>query len=95
MWVIDDKSWSLLVNTGDLEYMGEPSIIVTASSILDAGRGAVFKYLFDGGKKLSLAESFEIAQNRTFFVCFMATEDSTFISALPTDCSKVQKCSCK
>ena len=39
MWLIDDKCGSLLAITGDLEYMGEPSIIVTASSILDAGRG--------------------------------------------------------
>ena len=36
---VDDKSWSLLANTGDLAYMGEPLIIVTASSILDVGRG--------------------------------------------------------
>ena len=39
MWVIDDKSGRLLANTGDLAYMGEPLIIVTASSILDVGRG--------------------------------------------------------
>ena len=39
MWVIDDKYGSLLTNTGDLAYMGEPLIIVTASSILDVGRG--------------------------------------------------------
>ena len=26
MWVIDDKSESLLANTGGLEYMGEPLI---------------------------------------------------------------------
>ena len=39
--------------------MGEPLIIVTASSILDAGRGPVFKYSFDGGKKILLAECFE------------------------------------
>ena len=38
MWVIDDKFESLLANTGDLAYMGEPLIIVTASSILDVGR---------------------------------------------------------
>ena len=36
---VDDKSGSLLDNTGDLAYMGEPLIIVTASSILDVGRG--------------------------------------------------------
>ena len=36
---------------------GEPLIIVTASSILDAG--PVFKYPFDGGKKILLAECFE------------------------------------
>ena len=35
----DDKSGSPLANTGDLAYMGEPLIIVTASSILDVGRG--------------------------------------------------------
>ena len=39
MWVIDDKSGSLLANTDNLEYMGEPLIIVTASSILDVERG--------------------------------------------------------
>ena len=39
MWVIDDKCRSLLVKTGDLAYMGEPLIIVTANSILDVGRG--------------------------------------------------------
>ena len=38
MWIIDDKSGSLLASTGDLAYM-EPLIIVTASSILDVGRG--------------------------------------------------------
>ena len=36
---VDNKSGSLLANTGDLAYMGEPLIIVTASSILDVGRG--------------------------------------------------------
>ena len=36
---VDDKSGNLLDNTGDLAYMGEPLIIVTASSILDVGRG--------------------------------------------------------
>ena len=36
---LDDKSASLLANTGNLQYMGEPLIIVTASSILDVGRG--------------------------------------------------------
>ena len=34
MWVIDNKSGSLLANTRDLAYMGEPLIIVTASFIL-------------------------------------------------------------
>ena len=38
MWVIDDKYGSLLANTGDMEYMGEPLIIVTASSILGVCR---------------------------------------------------------
>ena len=44
MWVIDDKkkiddkSSSVLSITRDLPYMGEPLIIVTASSILDVGR---------------------------------------------------------
>ena len=28
MWVIDDKYGTLLVNMGDLTYMGEPLIIV-------------------------------------------------------------------
>ena len=36
---VDDKSESLLANTGDLAYIGEPLIIVTASSILDIGKG--------------------------------------------------------
>ena len=39
MWVIDDKSRSLLAKTRDLAYTGELLIIVTASSILDVGRG--------------------------------------------------------
>ena len=39
MWVIDDKCWNLLANKGELTYMGEPLIIVTASSILDVGKG--------------------------------------------------------
>ena len=59
MWVIDDKSGSLLANAGDLAYMGKPLIIFTASSIVDVGRGPVFKYPFGGGKKLSLAECFD------------------------------------
>ena len=59
MWVIDNKSGSLLANVGDLANIGEPLIVVTASSILDPGRGPVFKYYFDGSKKLQLAECFE------------------------------------
>ena len=60
MWVIDDKSSSLLANTGDLTYIGEPLIIVKASSILDVARGpAFFKDPFDRGKKFPLAECFE------------------------------------
>ena len=39
MWVIDDKCGSLLANMGDWACMGEPLIIVTASSILDVGSG--------------------------------------------------------
>ena len=39
MWLTDDKSGSLLPNTRDLTYMGEPLIIVTASFILDVGKG--------------------------------------------------------
>ena len=39
MWVIDDKCRSLHANTGDLAYMGEPLIIVTASCMLDVDRG--------------------------------------------------------
>ena len=38
----------------------------------------VFKYLFDGGKKLLLAEYFE-RNNRTFFFC-LATADSISVS---------------
>ena len=41
MWVIDDKSGSLLANTGDLAYMGEPLIIVTPNYILNISRGPV------------------------------------------------------
>ena len=70
MWVIDDKSGSLLANTGDLAYMGEPLIIVTASSILDVGRGPVFKYPFDGGKKLPLAECFEERKPHIFLFVY-------------------------
>ena len=62
----DDKSGSPLANTGDLAYMGEPLIIVTASSILDVGREPVFKYPSDGGKKLHLAECFERNKLHTF-----------------------------
>ena len=50
MWVMDDKSGSLLANTGDSADMGDPLIIATASFILDVGRGPVFKYPFDGSK---------------------------------------------
>ena len=39
MWVIDDKCGSFLANTEDLVYIGESLIIVTASSILNVGRG--------------------------------------------------------
>ena len=40
---VDNKSGSLLANTGDLAYMGEPLMIVTASSILgiDSTPGSV------------------------------------------------------
>ena len=37
MWVIDDKIPGLLTKTGDLAYMGEPFIVLTASCILDVG----------------------------------------------------------
>ena len=37
MWVIYDKSGSLLANTRDLAYIGEPLIIVTESSMLNVG----------------------------------------------------------
>ena len=88
MWVIGDKSGSLLANTGDLAYMEVPLIIAEASSILDVRRGPVFKYPFDGGKKLPLTECFErnkIAQN----VCLF-TVDSTSISALLINFLKLQ-----
>ena len=65
--VIDDRSGSLLANTEDLAYMGEPLIIVTASSILDVGRGPFFKYPFDYGKKLPLVECFERNKIAHFF----------------------------
>ena len=87
MWVIDDKSGSLLVNTGDLKYMGEPLIIATASSILDAGRGPVFKYPSDGGKKLPLAESFE--RNKIAHFCSFRPQfvDTLFIVRLSPNMS--------
>ena len=47
------------MNKVDLAYVGEPLVIVTASSILDVSRGPVLKYPFHGGKKLPLAECFE------------------------------------
>ena len=37
MWVIDDKYGTLLVNMGDLTYMGEPLIIVELLSQMLAG----------------------------------------------------------
>ena len=88
MWVIGDKSGSLLANTGDLAYMEVSLIIAEASSILDVRRGPVFKYPFDGGKKLPLTECFErnkIAQN----VCLF-TVDSTSISVLLINFLKLQ-----
>ena len=43
LWNYECKSWwkmrSLLANTGDLAYMEELLIIITASSIFDVGRG--------------------------------------------------------
>ena len=47
------------MNKVDLAYVGEPLVIVTASSILDVSRGPVLKYPFHEGKKLPLAECFE------------------------------------
>ena len=37
MWVIDDKYGTLLVNMGDLKYMGEPLIIIELLSQMLAG----------------------------------------------------------
>ena len=37
MWVIDDKYRTLLVNMGDLTYMGEPLIIIELLSQMLAG----------------------------------------------------------
>ena len=54
MWVIDDKSSSLLAKTGDLTYVGEPLITVIASSILDVARGPAFLNI-----PLTVAECFE------------------------------------
>ena len=81
--------------------MGEPLIIVTASSILGSGWGPgsvqdiysktkfklCFKYPFDGGKILSLADCFERNKIVLFFVC-LATADSISISVLPTKDSR-------
>ena len=49
----------------------------------------VFKYPFDGGKKLSLAECFERNKITHFFVC-LSTANSISISVLSTNYSKVQ-----
>ena len=38
--------------------MEEPLIIVTASSILDVANGPVFKYPFEGGKKIASGRMF-------------------------------------
>ena len=57
--------------------MGESLIIVRASFILDLGRGPVFKYPFDSGKKLLLAEYFE--RNKiAHFLFALATACSMF-----------------
>ena len=87
MWVIDDKSGSLQVNTGDLAYMGEPLIIATASSILDVGRGPFFKYPSDRGKRLPLAESFE--RNKIVHFCSFRLQfvDTLFIVRLSPNMS--------
>ena len=37
MWVIDDKYGTLLVNMGDLTYMGEPLIIIELLSQMLTG----------------------------------------------------------
>ena len=69
--------------------MGEPLIIVRASFILDLGRGPVFKYPFDSGKKLLLPEYFE--RNKiAHFLFVLATAYSISLSVLPTNSSKVQ-----
>ena len=47
----------------------------------------VFKYPFDGGKKLLLAECFEGKKIALFFVC-LATADSIYISVSPTKGSR-------
>ena len=69
MWVIDGKCRSLLANMGDSACMGEPLIIVTASSILDVGRGpgavsdifcinyTVFHFLYDGERQKNESEA--------------------------------------
>ena len=87
MWVIDDKSGSLQVNTGDLAYMGEPLIIATASSILDAGRRPVFKYPSDRRKKLPLAESFERNKSAHFCSFRLQFADALFIVILSPNMS--------
>ena len=46
----------------------------------------VFKYPFDGGKKLSLAECFE--RNKIALFCCLATADSISISVSPTKGSR-------
>ena len=49
----------------------------------------IFKYPFDGGKKLSLAECFERNKIAHFFVC-LSTVNLISVSVLPTNYSKVQ-----
>ena len=90
MWVIDDKFSSLLANTGDLTYIGEPLIIVIASSTLDVARGPVFLNI-----PLTVVKNFPwqnvLKETKSHIFClFIATADSVSISVLPTNCSKVQ-----
>ena len=68
--------------------MEEPLIVFTASSILDVGWKPVFKYLYDGGKKLPLAGRCE--RNKIAQIFFLFTADSISISVLLTNFLKVQ-----
>ena len=88
MWVMDDKSGSLLANTGDSAYMGDPLIIATAS----------FSEMLAEDLFLNIPLTVVnnccwqnvLKETKLHIFCCLATADSIPISVLPTNCSKVQ-----